>query len=552
MAKILLITDSNFLNNIGAFGGRRIKDVEVKACKSRKAVMQELSAVGEGVVVISCLDMVASDIARSNEGGSGADNAIEFYFNQILYKMAEKIDELDGKVAFGVVAPLFWTSHSEAVRRAINHSYKVMRVTPMNNIWCSELLKDVKAGSDGTHLTRLSANRYIEHVYNFILAVSQASGLVQPEILEAEPQVQAGREDWSEEMAMVTDDEAVNSLGPPDDDELPPARVQTMLRPSISTQFRTPTTLNRSLEEQAPTRAPTMSSPSILTQFRTPQGSNRSPDEMQSRLMRLAATSLDTSRPPPTSQALPNPGSSTTQGDSRSGQSTLERRVSRLESNSFFTNLMTAALKEEQDSEANKAMLNRVTISGVVIDNLTRMNETDKVRAMRAKIEEIITSIKEPEQTMEVQFVRHLNNQVRGQKSAVIEVKLADAQQAKLLRAAFVKKFSIFGKKINITPVVRLATRVRIEILHSVCFYLKRQDPTVVWATCLQFVPKPVIKVIRKSAGGAEVSRTMSFIDAINWVKENGLMGSMDLSKARDRAGASFRGTLAQHFVLLD
>ena len=84
MAKILLITDSNFLNNIGAFGGRRIKDVEVKACKSRKAVMQELSAVGEGVVVISCLDMVASDIARSNEGGSGADNAIEFYFNQIL------------------------------------------------------------------------------------------------------------------------------------------------------------------------------------------------------------------------------------------------------------------------------------------------------------------------------------------------------------------------------------------------------------------------------------------------------------------------------------
>ena len=196
--------------------------------------------------------------------------------------------------------------------------------------------------------------------------------------------------------------------------------------------------------------------------------------------------------------------------------------------------------------------MNRVTISGVVIENLTRMNETDKVRAMRAKIEEIITNIKEPEQTMEVQFVRHLNNQVRGQKSAVIEVKLADAQQAKLLRAAFVKKFSIFGKKINITPVVRLATRVRIEILHSVCFYLKRQDPTVVRATCLQFVPKPVIKVIRKSAGGAEVSRTMSFIDAINWVKENGLMGSMDLSKARDRAGASFRGTLAQHFVLLD
>ena len=129
--------------------------------------------------------------------------------------------------------------------------------------------------------------------------------------------------------------------------------------------------------------------------------------------------------------------------------------------------------------------------------------------------------------------MRHLNKQVRGQKSAVIEVKLADAQQAKLLRAEFVKKFNVFGKKINITPVVRLATRVRIEIMHSVCFYLKRNDPTITKASCLQFVPKPVIKVTRKTAGGTETSRTMTFADSINWVKENGLMDSIDLSKAR-------------------
>ena len=89
MSKLLLITDSNFLNNVGDYGGMKIKNLEVKACKSRKAVMQELAAADEGVVVIASLDMMAADIARSKEAGQGADAAVEFYFNQIFYKMTE-------------------------------------------------------------------------------------------------------------------------------------------------------------------------------------------------------------------------------------------------------------------------------------------------------------------------------------------------------------------------------------------------------------------------------------------------------------------------------
>ena len=67
--------------------------------------------------------------------------------------------------------------------------------------------------------------------------------------------------------------------------------------------------------------------------------------------------------------------------------------------------------------------------------------------------------------------------------------------------------------------------------MHSVCFYLKRQDKSVVRASCLQYVPKPVVKVIRKSTTGNEFTTTMSFIDCINWINENGLRGKMDLSK---------------------
>ena len=102
------------------------------------------------------------------------------------------------------------------------------------------------------------------------------------------------------------------------------------------------------------------------------------------------------------------------------------------------------------------------------------------------------------------------------------------------------------------TPVVRLATRVRVEMMHSISNLYMRRDPTVVKALCLQYLPKPVIKTVRKNHAGVEISRTMTFIEAICWVKVEGLSTSVDLRKAYERAGASFRGTLNQHFVLMN
>ena len=103
----------------------------------------------------------------------------------------------------------------------------------------------------------------------------------------------------------------------------------------------------------------------------------------------------------------------------------------------------------------------------------------------------------------------------------------------------------------NITPVVRLATRVRIEMMHSIANTIKRHDQTVVLAMCLQYIPKPVIKVVRKSMSGSESVQTMTFIKAVCWVKENELMRVVDLSKAYERAGATFNRVLTQTFVLL-
>ena len=96
-----------------------------------------------------------------------------------------------------------------------------------------------------------------------------------------------------------------------------------------------------------------------------------------------------------------------------------------------------------------------------------------------------------------------------------------------------------------------MATRVRVEILHSIANLIKRRDPSVIRAMCLQYIPKPVIKVVRKSMSGSESVQTMTFIEAVCWVKENELMRVVDLSKAYERAGSTFNRVLTQTFVLL-
>ena len=55
MARLLLFADSNFLNNIGDFPGRKIKNLEVRSCKSKKELISELTGINQGVVVVACL-----------------------------------------------------------------------------------------------------------------------------------------------------------------------------------------------------------------------------------------------------------------------------------------------------------------------------------------------------------------------------------------------------------------------------------------------------------------------------------------------------------------
>ena len=532
MARILLLADSNFVNNIGEFRGRKIRDLEVKSCQSRKEAMAELNSVEEGIVVISCLDMLAADVAKNAR--NEADNAVEFYYNQLLFSLVNMVDNANGKLAIGVVAPLFWSGHSEPVKRSMSHAFKTFRKTPLTNIWFTEFWKDINAGVDGTHLTSLSSIQYIQHIFSFIQNLGQWSG-IGPVVLEGEgtSPVRASAPvpttSWADENPASRDPDAVVRLNPPE--ESSPARTTSMVSLSmLSSSF------NQPLRQPPPVRNPTAD-----------------------RLMRIAHEPV-----PRVNFSVPPPGfgrgqiqeqDSWRSSDVNSSLARIERRLGRLEAMSFFDNVMMAGLQEEQDAEANRASLSKVTMVGVPMPSLQGLNELEKIEAIKAKAAEIVDLIKEEGQTYKVVFVRHRNQQVRGLVNGVLEVRFEDDKQAANLRASFVKKQKEKDEnlpaKLNITPVVRVATRVRVEILHSVANLLQRHDHSIVRAMCLQYIPKPVIKIVRKSFAGNEYTRTMTFIEAVCWVEENGYSGTINLSKAYERAGASFRGTMTQTFVLL-
>lgn len=521
MARLLLLADSNFANNIGDFKGRKIRGLEAKSCQSRKAALAEINLFEEGILVVACLDMIASDVAKNS--GTDADNAVEVYFSQLLYKLIEKVDEGDGRVAIGIVAPLFWSTHSVSVKRSMNHAYKLMKKSPLNKIWFSEYMRDVNVGADGIHLTKVSAAHYIQHINDLIQKIGSESGTVSV-ILEGPESTS-----WADDVPDQADPEAVVALLPPVDvQETSPARTSSMVSLSM---------LSAGFEQNGSRPGPT----------RTPTGV---------RLMRIAhgpsVAGPNFSIPPPGFVPEAAPWRSP---EVNSSMSSIERRLGRLEAKAFFDNVMMAGLQEAQDTEANKAMLNKVTIAAVPMELAPTLNEQEKIEAIKSKANEIIDLVKQENRQYKAVFVRHLNRDVRGAKTAVLEVKFESEQQASNFRSDFVKrqkdKDPNLPAKMNVAPVVRVATRVRIEILHSVANLLQRYDHTIIKSMCLQYIPKPVIKIVRRSVSGTEYVRTMTFIEAVCWVEENGLSNSINLSKAYERAGSRFRGTLTQTFVLL-
>lgn len=534
MAKLLLLADSNYAQNIRSFQGTRIKNLQFVECQSKRAVLTELGSVYEGIVVIANLDNVAAEAAKG--AIDAQDRAVELHLEHLLLKVMERLEEADGRLVCVFFAPIYWKSHSEQVRSGLAHAYELYQKSPITNLILTTYAPDLKVGPDGVHLIPHAANKFIERIHQTFVRIDQDKGWNLAQV-----EASTGSVSWADDEEQRSD-EFGTPLVPPTND-VSPSRTLSMVSmsmlPSRSLTLQGPRTLNTTQHR-------------LFDLVGSGTGANATPIRPRGPFLhnyQMPPPSMPMRTAPAASQPSTWPTMLTPELNSSLDKISL--RVGYLETKSFHDNLMMAALKEAEDTEANRAMLNRVTVIGIKILDFHKMSNEEKVEAMKAKAQEVFDELAETGQKFEPVFVRHLNRKVRGQDSLILEVKLATEKQAIDLRANYVKKREGLGS-INIVPVTRLSTRVRIEILQAVAPLVKRQDRSVSKVQCLQFQPKPVLKITKTDNRGNEAFRMMPFIECVTWIKENGLEKAVDLSKAYNRAGASFRGIMSQTFVLLE
>ena len=92
----------------------------------------------------------------------------------------------------------------------------------------------------------------------------------------------------------------------------------------------------------------------------------------------------------------------------------MERRLGGLKAKVLYNNVMMASLKEEKDTEANKAMLSKVKMAGVLMPGLSSLSELDKIQTIKDMAAEIEDLVKEGGKYCKVVFVCHLKKQIRG------------------------------------------------------------------------------------------------------------------------------------------
>ena len=226
----------------------------------------------------------------------------------------------------------------------------------------------------------------------------------------------------------------------------------------------------------------------------------------------------------------------------------LENRVISLESEvrerKEVDNLMMARVREELDMATNIKKEDRIVIIGLSSKTPRPEGFEDRKKWIRSTIDELLNQIV-PGSSEKIVFVNQGKNW--GKEIPMVEVKLDSRESAFKIRNTFVAKKKSgedFGR-IHIANSVCLATRVRVDILRAFAKQFGVEGVEEMYVTA--YNSRPVLH-IRDVSGNRGVS-ALTFADA---VARFGKMVSADLlGEAYRRAGNSFKGQLAQHFVVL-
>ena len=216
--------------------------------------------------------------------------------------------------------------------------------------------------------------------------------------------------------------------------------------------------------------------------------------------------------------------------------------------------LIFAKHDEEIDTIRNQKNLERIVISGVLIDELQgNIEQTRPI--MIAAVNKILNSFMDdpPVPT----YVKHLNPQFKTPRR-VIEVRFENPDLAVLVRKTYSNKIKDFRKskqfpneinRVNFGMTLTKSTRIRIAILKGLAKIVNDNTEPAVAAYCLEFQTQPMLKIVIEIGENKFTSRSYGFTEAIEHVSENFRIMDRNLVEAYTLAGNMKQ--LEQKFVVL-
>ena len=520
MSKFLLLADSNVANNLQhqAIIGRG--QFDFKKCTTKGLFTDKILAAQAELVVIAGIDCIVSEALSSPRE---SERCVSFVLNSLVSKIVEKLEQdVSSAITVALASPLYWDAFSEEVKKSLQSAFKQVRKDWKHKIKFIPPCPGMNYLPDRIHLSELAGVRYTNHIIKKACSLAK----IQPTV--------AANPSWADDVELEQMQE--------EDIDMDQEDTQVSTAPSIS-------------------RNPSVNPSINLAANRTPQPSIS------------MAPSFNQFNPPPVAhfpsmisnpyvQVSPFPSQGPTNHELLQKLEALTKRIDSVEDKAYYDNLTFAAIKEDQDDQANRNNLDRVTLTGVKIDNFNRTAENEKPASMKAAVNKIIELVTADgdKNNRTVVFTRHRNRHIRNAPTVVIEARFQDAKQATAFRKDFVATFKRLKAEeqlppemvgVSTYPVQTVGTRVRAALLRAMAVVVDEATGPHISAYCQQFNTRPILKIVTKGQGDHISYQTFGFVDAILKLKSNEDLHRVALNEAYQVAGSSLRGRLQQHFVIL-
>jgi len=217
-------------------------------------------------------------------------------------------------------------------------------------------------------------------------------------------------------------------------------------------------------------------------------------------------------------------------------------------------NVMFARLRDEVDSEANRKKEDRTLVMGLEEPaDLPRFGQerNDRLKVIALNFCKAV----KPSFVGQVLFAATCGKSQNGKMK--MEFRLESVEQAREIRKIFAtersaKRISPDLANLQVITMVSLATRIRMDIMKAIARRIETNEES---AYVPNFLSRPIMHIKKKPREG-EAARPASFIKTLTFVEAVCLHGRAlkkgDLDGAQDKAKGHFRGTMRQHFLLLE